>query len=302
MKFYVKGVIVKHNSIAKGVIAGISLSGVYFLFLLLIGGIEHAVGFISSLWYWLVIIILGFGLQFGLYTYIRQRVKSNAATAEVSASMGVSTGSMIACCLHLAVDLLPLVGLSALTIVLTSYQTPIILVGVFSNIIGVVFMVSLIKKHNLYSEDSKMSVLFQMNFKYIIIILFILGFSTVATTALYPEENIYVSISLDEQSIKSNKVLFSVIPEIDPGVNIRLMISMNTHSVNLDFDMLKVSKLVDPNGNEYFPDEWQGPDGGGHHRSGVLLFSDIPEDLRELNFIMIPGGRFQTLNFKWEIE
>ncbi|MDA3939131.1 MAG: hypothetical protein PF693_07465 [Spirochaetia bacterium] len=96
-----------------GLTGSILLSGIYFLFLVLIGGIEHAVGFVSFLWYWLAIIITGFGLQIGLYTYIRQKIKSRAATAEVSTSVGVSTGSMVACCLHLAVDLLPLVGLSA---------------------------------------------------------------------------------------------------------------------------------------------------------------------------------------------
>ncbi len=292
----------KVNSIIKGLIAGISLSGVYFLFLLLIGGLEHAIGFISSLWYWLLIIVTGFGLQFGLYSYIRQSVKSKVATAEMSTSIGVSTGSMIACCLHLAVDLLPIIGLSALSIVLASYQTPIILVGVFSNIIGVVFMISLIKKHNLYSKDSKMGILFQMNFKYIIITLFILGLSTVTTTALSAEENSYSLLNLEKQIIKSNRVVFAVSPEIDPGVTIKLNVSMNTHSVNLDFNMLEISKLVDSDGNTYLPAEWQGPTDGGHHRSGVLIFSDIPEDLQELNFIMVPGGRFEELDFKWEVK
>ncbi|MCF6334526.1 MAG: hypothetical protein L3J12_02155, partial [Spirochaetales bacterium] len=171
-----------------------------------------------------------------------------------------------------------------------------------SNIIGVVFMISLIKKHNLYSKDSKMGILFQMNFKYIIITLFILGLSTVTTTALSAEENSYSLLNLEKQIIKSNRVVFAVSPEIDPGVTIKLNVSMNTHSVNLDFNMLEISKLVDSDGNTYLPAEWQGPTDGGHHRSGVLIFSDIPEDLQELNFIMIPGGRFEELDFKWEVK
>jgi hypothetical protein len=302
----------KSKPLANGLIASISLSGIYFIFLLLIGGIEHALGFISSLWYWLAIIIAGFGLQFGLYTYIRQKIKSRAATVEVSTSMGVSTGSMVACCLHLAVNLFPLIGLSALTIVLTTYQTPIILIGVFSNIIGVVFMISVIKKHKLYSEDSKIKNIFRLNFKTVIIALFFTGISTIAAVALTAdvttteniglEEQVIENIDLEEQTIESNKVAFSVTPEIDPGVSIRLLVSMNTHSVNLNFDMLKVSKLVDSNGEIFLPAEWQGPAGGGHHRSGTLIFLDIPEDIHKLNFLLSPGGKFQDLNFEWIIQ
>lgn len=308
----VKEVIMKSKPITNGLIASFSLSGIYFLFLLLIGGLDHAVGFISSLWFWLLLIIVGFGLQFGLYTYIRQRIRSRAATVEVSTSMGVSTGSMVACCLHLAVNLLPLVGLSALTIILTTYQIPIILIGVFSNIIGAVYMISIIKKHKLYSEDSKIKNIFRLNFKTVIIALFFIGISTITAVALTADvtttedidlkEQVIENIDLEEQTIESNKVAFSVTPEIDPGVSIKLLISMNTHSVNLNFDMLEVSKLVDSNGETFLPTEWQGPAGGGHHRSGTLIFLDIPENIHKLNFILSPGSKFQDLNFEWIIE
>ena len=200
-----------------GLLGIVFLSGIYFLFLMLIGGIEHALEFVSHLWYWLIIIIAGFGLQLGLYTFIRQRIKSRAATIEISTSVGVSTGAMVACCLHLAVELLPLIGLSALTLVLTAYQIPILLIGVFSNIIGVVFMISIIKKHNLYSKESKLIKIFQLNFKYVIVILFIIGIATITTTALTAEEKMPITFNLEEQTIKSNKVDFSVEPEIIPG-------------------------------------------------------------------------------------
>ena len=193
----------KSKPLTNGLIASISLSGIYFLFLLLIGGFDHAAGFITSLWYWLAIIIAGFGLQFGLYTYIRQRIKSRAATVEVSTSMGVSTGSMVACCLHLAVNLLPIVGLSALTIILTTYQIPIILIGVFSNIIGAVYMISIIKKHKLYSEDSKIKNIFRLNFKTVIIALFFIGISTIAAVALTADVTTTENIGLEEQAIEN---------------------------------------------------------------------------------------------------
>lgn len=302
----------KSKPLTNGLIASISLSAIYFLFLLLIGGFEHAAGFITSLWYWLAIIIAGFGLQFGLYTYIRQRIKSRAATVEVSTSMGVSTGSMVACCLHLVVNLLPIVGISALTIILTTYQIPFILIGVFSNIIGAVYMISIIKKHKLYSEDSKIKNIFHLNFKFVIIALFFIGISTIAAVALTAdvttnknigsEEQSNENNNLKEQTIESNKVTFSVTPEINPGVSIRLMVSMNTHSVDLNFDMLEISRLVDSDGDTFLPVEWQGPAAGGHHRSGTLIFSDIPEKLENLNFILSPGENFTELSFEWILD
>ena len=51
-------------------------------------------------------------------------------------------------------------------------------------------------------------------------------------------------------------------------------IGMNTHSVELDQDMTEVAVLVDDQGKEYRPLNWDGPI-GGHHREGVLIFNQI---------------------------
>lgn len=51
-------------------------------------------------------------------------------------------------------------------------------------------------------------------------------------------------------------------------------ISMNTHSVELDQDMLQSTVLIDDQGRKYKPLSWEGPI-GGHHRQGVLIFKQI---------------------------
>lgn len=51
-------------------------------------------------------------------------------------------------------------------------------------------------------------------------------------------------------------------------------VGMNTHVVELDQDMLKIASLVDENGREYKPLNWDGPI-GGHHREGILTFKPI---------------------------
>ena len=45
---------------------------------------------------------------------------------------------MVACCAHHVVDLLPLVGLSAAAVFLNAYKTPLFLVGITMNVIGIV--------------------------------------------------------------------------------------------------------------------------------------------------------------------
>jgi hypothetical protein len=45
---------------------------------------------------------------------------------------------MLACCAHHLVDLLPLVGLSAAAVFLNAYKTPLVLVGIGMNVVGIV--------------------------------------------------------------------------------------------------------------------------------------------------------------------
>ena len=52
-------------------------------------------------------------------------------------------------------------------------------------------------------------------------------------------------------------------------------IILDTHSVELDQDLLEVATLVDEKGNIYKPLVWDGSAPGGHHREGVLIFPAI---------------------------
>src|SRR3989338_8235761 len=49
---------------------------------------------------------------------------------------------------------------------------------------------------------------------------------------------------------------------------------MNTHSVELDQDLIQAVALVDDTGKEYKPLNWEGAV-RGHHREGVLIFNQI---------------------------
>jgi len=77
---------------------------------------------------------------------------------------------------------------------------------------------------------------------------------------------------IDEQSEVT--VIVTPIDILSQSKEWKFYIDMNTHSVELDQDMIKVAVLIDDSGKEYKPIAWEGPT-GGHHREGVLKFNQI---------------------------
>ncbi len=134
-----------------GVAAGLLLLSVYFGIVILIQDAKHAIDQFYRLWYWILALAAGFGMQIGLFSFIRQEMKERrkAATASAAASGGVSAGSMIACCAHHLTEVLPLLGLSGLAAFLVNYQIFFIIVGVLSNAVGMTIMLETIQRHNL---------------------------------------------------------------------------------------------------------------------------------------------------------
>jgi len=111
--------------------------------------------FVRDRWY-VIPIIVGFGVQAALYTILRFRlfipVTSTAHTGTMmGASGGTSATAMVACCIHHVTDVLPILGLSAAASFLTRYQRPFMLVGLAMNLIGIGVMLFV-----LYRERQKL--------------------------------------------------------------------------------------------------------------------------------------------------
>lgn len=106
---------------------------------------------------WYVLPIWGaFGIQAALYSILRFRLFiPTVSTSHTGALMGTSGGTsvtaMVACCLHHVTDVLPILGLSAAATFLTRYQRPFMLVGLATEIIGIIFMLVV-----LYRERKKL--------------------------------------------------------------------------------------------------------------------------------------------------
>lgn len=139
----------KHILIGVG--AGLLLLPVYFGIITLVQDARHAFDQFVGLWYWLIALAIGFGVQVGLFSFIRQELhaRHKAATASVAASGGVSAGSMVACCAHHLSEVLPFLGLAGLASFLVNYQVFFLFVGVLSNVVGITFMLETIQRHGL---------------------------------------------------------------------------------------------------------------------------------------------------------
>ena len=89
-------------------------------------------------WYYLVAILAGFGAQVTLVSELRHRQqlgRGSAVTAGVGT--GASTAGMVACCAHHLADALPIVGLSGVAVFLVEFRTPLMLLGIVTNLMGI---------------------------------------------------------------------------------------------------------------------------------------------------------------------
>jgi hypothetical protein len=102
--------------------------------------------------WWIISLSLGLGAQSTLFTLLRRGLKGEekkTARSTLAASGGISTGSMVICCLHHLTDVVPFLGLPILAVTLQRYQTFFFLLGVLSNLFGISMMLRMMAKHEI---------------------------------------------------------------------------------------------------------------------------------------------------------
>ncbi len=85
------------------------------------------------------------------------------------------------------------------------------------------------------------------------------------------------------------------------GKQIQFKIALTTHQGDLDFDLTRQSVLVDSQGNQYLPLEWQGGQ-GGHHLSGVLIFPPPKEGAKQFKLTIKNIFEVGERIFEWNSE
>jgi len=141
----------KGRHILAGIGATAAMALTYLAIIILSQGSEHVRQQVESLWYWMVPLLLGFGIQAGLFSYIRQGVRrrKKSATASVATSGGITGGSMLACCAHHVSDVAPAIVTAGAAVFLARYQHIFLLAGTVSNVVGIVIMLDAIKCMNM---------------------------------------------------------------------------------------------------------------------------------------------------------
>lgn len=128
----------KTKAWSYGIIAIIIVVAINFVVLYSLDFPLMATQIIKKYWLLLVLLIGGFGLQVGLFTYFKGLNAISCSTTV--ASGGISGISMILCCSHYLLNVLPflgsVVGIAGLA-ALSRYTVYFLWLGIISNAVGI---------------------------------------------------------------------------------------------------------------------------------------------------------------------
>ncbi len=123
-----------------GLLAAATLLGVDFGVLSLVSGWSFAVQQFLDFWPFITALAVGFGVQAGLFTYLRRAVHA-AASGKVVAATGTTSGAaMMSCCTHYLANLLPALGATGLVSFVGQYQVELFWFGLAANGAGIVYV------------------------------------------------------------------------------------------------------------------------------------------------------------------
>ena len=124
-----------------GTLATVAMLGIYFGVLTLVSGWDFTVSQFVEFWYYVLPLALGFGIQMGLYVYLRQQLANHHTGGKmVVASGATSTGAMLACCTHYLANILPVIGAAGVVTLVAQYQVELFWVSLAFNLAGIIFI------------------------------------------------------------------------------------------------------------------------------------------------------------------
>lgn len=318
-----------NSFLAHGIVASVLLTVAYFAVVGLVESFDHAVAELISLFYLFVPLIASFGIQMALFSYARQQSKvARQRSTNVSASGGMSTVSMILCCAHHLTDVAAFVGLAAVTLFLTTYQPVFLLIGIVSNVIGILTVLLFLQKNRLYAPTGLLAKPMRLNMgkarslaAVTGVLVVVLAFALVALTSQTANAG-YVSYNLSDPSPSPSPspydggVMIALPPKIvsQNGLTIqatlqpfklqepiKISLALDTHSGDLEIDLTQRAELQDNNGITYATTGWDGSPPSGHHVSGTLNFPALngaPSSLR-LILVDVYGANW---TFDWNLS
>ena len=136
----------------KGLLGLFLLLLLYFSVVILISGVDFAQSQFLKYWYFVVSLAIGFGIQVGLYSYLKSAIRHNVSAKVVATSGATSTAAMISCCSHYLTNILPILGITGVATFVSQYQVRIFWVGLAFNLVGIIIMADRIIKFSKISS------------------------------------------------------------------------------------------------------------------------------------------------------
>lgn len=125
----------------RGILGIVLLFAIYFVVTSLISGQRFALEQFAKFWYFFAALALGFGIQMGLYTYLKDLVGQHAVSGKVVAVSGTTTtAAMVSCCAHYLTNILPILGVTGFLTFVAQYQIEFFWLGLAFNAAGILFI------------------------------------------------------------------------------------------------------------------------------------------------------------------
>ncbi len=104
-----------------------------------------------------------------------------------------------------------------------------------------------------------------------------------------------------KQSDNQGEVIVEVVPiSLQKGSDAKFKVLLDTHTVELDYDLLGSASLKDDLGNNLKPLSWSGGS-GGHHLNGELIFPAVSEKAKFVELTITNISGFDR-RFKWKLS
>lgn len=127
--------------------------------------------------------------------------------------------------------------------------------------------------------------------------LFVIAAGIIALAGFFSEAGAF-----QKQTNNENAVRVDVKPiQLVAGKPAVFEVRLNTHSVNLAYDLEKISLLQDESGKQYRALNWDGSPPGGHHRRGKLEFPKLEGSPQSVKLIIRDVSGVPERIFEWKL-
>ncbi len=127
-------------SAGSGALAVGALLALYFGLLTPLSGWQFTLEQFAVYWPFIVALALGFGIQVGLFVYLRRAIHDMHSGRVVAATGATSGAAMVSCCSHYLVNLLPALGATGLVSFVGQYQVELYWLGLAFNLAGIAYI------------------------------------------------------------------------------------------------------------------------------------------------------------------